>query len=407
MHRLATPWCFIGPSGAGKACTARRWIEEAYGTKLVYPLEHRTFSVGDGYEARVLVSPYHFEIDIPNLSMQDKQIIGDLLTMFLSSVDVMNSLHASSRKLVILRRAHCLSLPAAIRVRAILQQYVFPASASGMIWLTTREMTGSLALLEDGFVRMPIPRVSLTNWGSVVPAAYNTPLAWDQLEGRPERATAIAHFFPTGTSVWPRRIQDFYDELVAEMMRNRYCSDPNLDTVLWIRARVYDALSFCQTGPEIVDSCAAALVRHFDATPAEPAILWEVMEILAQSEPHTSYRTPLALECAMLNMYDVMRRKTITEVNDADRLGSASASKTPLTIFAKSAATTITSTVATITDTDTDTATATVATITDTATATVTTTITDTSTVATKTKTKTKTPAVKGSRAKPKSNSGK
>lgn len=313
LTRLATPWCFLGPSGSGKASTARRWIEEAHGIKLAHPLEMRTFSVGDGYEAKVLASPYHFEIDIPNLSMQDKQIIGDLLTMFLSSGDVLNSLHAS-RKLVVLRRAHCLSLPAAIRVRAILQQYVFPANASGMIWMTAREMTGALALLEDGFVRMPVPRMSLTTWQETVPAAYSTPVAWDALEGRPERATAMAALFPEGAPAWPRRIQDFYDEMVAEMMRNRHCAEPRLDVVEWIRARVYDALSFCQTGPEIVDSCAAALVRHFDTETAHPRILWKVMDILAQSEPHTSYRTPLALEWAMLNMFDVMR-KTQAEVN--------------------------------------------------------------------------------------------
>jgi hypothetical protein len=333
MHRLATPWCFLGPSGSGKASAARKWIEEAYGTKLTYPLEQRTFSVGDSYEAKVLASPYHFEIDIPNLSMQDKQIIGDLLTMFLSSGDVLNSLQNSTRKLVILRRAHCLSLPAAIRVRAILQQFVFPANASGMIWMTTREMTGALALLEDGFVRLPVPRMPLSTWELTVPGPYRSAIAWDRLEGRPERATAMAQFFPEPIGIWPRRIQDFYDEFVAEMMTNRHCREPNLDTVLWIRARVYDALSFCQTGPEIVDSCAAALVRYYDANKDAPAeILWEVMNALAQSEPHTSYRTPLALEWAILNMYDVMRRKTLTEVNGgsggSDSMGSVSKSKT-------------------------------------------------------------------------------
>jgi hypothetical protein len=358
MHRLATPWCFLGPSGSGKASIARKWIEDAYGVKLTYPLEQRTFSVGDSYEAKVLASPYHFEIDIPNLSMQDKQIIGDLLTMFLSSGDVLNSLQNSTRKLVILRRAHCLSLPAAIRVRAILQQYVFPANASGMIWMTTREMTGALALLEDGFVRLPVPRMSLTTWKTTVPSPYRSAIAWDRLEGRPERATAMAQFFPDGppgaagaatATAWPRRIQDFYDELVAEMMTNRHCRDPNLDTVLWIRARVYDALSFCQTGPEIVDSCAAALVRHYDANKdAPPAILWEVMDTLAQSEPHTSYRTPLALEWAILNMYDVMRRKTVTEVNGGpcspSGVGSVPKPKTAPKAAAASAATAATAT---------------------------------------------------------------
>ncbi len=356
MQRLATPWCFLGPSGSGKASLAHAWIEEAYATKLMYPLEQRTFSVGDGYEAKVLASPYHFEIDIPNLSMQDKQIIGDLLTMFLSSGDVLNSLHASSRKLVILRRAHCLSLPAAIRVRAILQQFVFPAGSSGMIWLTAREMTGALSLLEDGFVRMSVPRMTLSTWEATAAAPYNTAIAWERLEGRPERAALMATHFPMGSAgagevaVWPRRIQDFYDELVAEMMRNRRCADPNLDTVLWIRARVYDALSFCQTGPEIVDSCAAALVRYYDTHRGEqlnPAILWEVMEVLAQSEPHTSYRTPLALEWAMLNMYDVMRRKTLAEVNGpTSGVGRTSASQKPAQKQTKAATATATATAA-------------------------------------------------------------
>ena len=65
MERLNIPWVFVGPSGSGKLMQARKWIEEAHNTKLVLPLECRTFQIGDGYEARVLASPYHFEIDIP------------------------------------------------------------------------------------------------------------------------------------------------------------------------------------------------------------------------------------------------------------------------------------------------------------------------------------------------------
>jgi hypothetical protein len=145
--------------------------------------------------------------------------------------------------------------------------------------------------------------------------------------------------------VWPRRIQDFYDELVAEMMKNRHMKEPNLDVVLWVRGRVYDALSFCQTGPEIVDSCSAALLRYYEthAEEAPPAILWEVMESMAQSEPHTSYRTPLALEWAVLNMFDVMRRKTQEEVNgcgtsSTSSMACVSENKTTSTTTAAAAA---------------------------------------------------------------------
>lgn len=314
MNRLAVPWLCVGPSGSGKTSQLRRWIEEAHGTTLTYPLEVRTFSVGDGYEARVFASPYHFEIDIPNLSMQDKQIIGDLLTMFLSSRDVLSSLHSTTRKLVILRRAHCLSLPAAIRVRSILQQYVQPAHAPGMIWMTARDITGPLALLEETFVRYRVPRLSLNAWKTHtrVPSAYQTEEAWFQLEGRPDRAVKMSKHFPAPLDppVWPRRIQNYYDEMIAEMISGAThygtLKEPNMDTVQWIRGRVYEALSFCQTGPEILDACAAAVARLANTLP--PYVFWDIMEVLSNSEPHTSYRTPLALEWAMLNMFEVMRK---------------------------------------------------------------------------------------------------
>ena len=335
MNLLATPWCFVGPSGSGKISLARSWIERMHGVKLTYPLEVRTFSVGDGYEARVLTSPYHFEIDIPNLSMQDKQIIGELLTMFLSSGDVLNALTSSSRKLVILRRAHCLSLPAAIRVRAILQQYVLPANASGMIWMTAREITGALSLLEDSFVRHRVPRIRCEDWcGSErVPAPYRTAVAWNRLEGRPERAVQMSRFFAEPKDgMWPRRIQDFYDGMVVQMVAGaKREREPNMDVVAWIRGRVYDALSFCQTGPEIIDSCASAMVRWADTHAKDanfnPAMFWAVMNVLAESEPHTSYRTPLALECAMLNMFEIMR----TSCNAAAATAAKTAAETAMT----------------------------------------------------------------------------
>ncbi len=311
MERLACPWAFIGPSGSGKATLARKWIEDAHGVKITYPLEVRTFNVGDGYEARVFASPYHFEIDIPNLSMQDKQIIGELLTMFLSSGDVLNSLRSSSRKLVILRRAHALSLPAAIRVSAIIQQFVLPANASGMIWITAREITGPLSLIHDAFVRYRVPRMSVSKWieSKEIPEHLRTEIAWSSLEGRPERATAMTRFFPSAESIteWPRRIQDYYDDLICTMMYGAAnTKSGNMTIVEWLRGRVYDTLSFCQTGPEIIDQCAAAVARNHDVIPAD--VFWNVMKSLSESEPHTSYRTPLSLEWAFLNMFEEMRK---------------------------------------------------------------------------------------------------
>jgi hypothetical protein len=217
-----------------------------------------------------------------------------------------------------------LSLPAAIRVRSILQQYVLPANAAGMIWITAREMTGALSLLEDAFVRYSVPRIRVEDWcrTETIPEVYRTADAWLALEGRPERAREMAKYFSNGSTVWPRRIQDFYDEMVEQMMHGIYAGKaPTIDIVEWVRGRVYDALSFCQTGPEIVDSCAAAFTRYMETHPeTNPDYFWAVMNVLAESEPHTSYRTPLALEWAMLNMYDAMRRKSPTKEESHGRV---------------------------------------------------------------------------------------
>ena len=298
----------MGPSGSGKLSQARAWIEEAYKTKLVLPFEVRNFTVGDGYEAKVLASPYHFEIDIPNLSMQDKQIIGELLTTFFSSGDVFNSLRSSTRKLVILRRAHSLSAPAAIRVRAIIQQYVLPPEAAGMLWITAREMTGPLSILEDAFVKHRVPRMPFTSWSMLkLPSPLLTVHAWSALEGRKDRAEEILKFFPDGNiPTWPRRIQDFYDEVIHALISIAASKKtPNLDIILWIRGRIYQALSFCQTGPEIIDSCAAALTRAAVFVDAETFM--KSMHTLSLVESHTSYRTPLSLEAGVLTLFETLR----------------------------------------------------------------------------------------------------
>jgi hypothetical protein len=313
MERLNLPWLFLGPSGSGKLSQARAWIEAAHKTKLTVPLEMKQFTVGDGYEARVFASPFHFEIDIPNLSMQDKQIIGELLTTFFSSGDVLNGLRTSSRKLVILRRAHSLSLPAAIRVRAVLQQFVLPPDARGMIWMTAREMTGPLALLEDAFVRQRVPRMPYATWASLpeCPALLRTEEAWEKLEGRPERIKDLCVFFPDGNvPAWPRRIQDFYDELLQLLIQEASSGKPpTLRIISWIRGRVYQALSMCQTGPEIIDSCAAAIQRHVGLL-ASPDLFWKSMRALTMTEPHTSYRTPLSLEAGLLGLFEAIRQAT-------------------------------------------------------------------------------------------------
>jgi hypothetical protein len=305
---LQIPWLFMGPATSGKLTTARKYIETVHNTTLSLPLEERKFTVGDNYEARVLASPYHFEIDIPNLSMQDKQIIGELLTTFFKSGDVLNALRTNTRKLVILRRAHALSLPAAVRVRAIIHQYVLPPDAGGMLWMTAREMSGSLALLSDAFVIQSVPRMQFVAWcGAPIDERCKTEDAYDRCNGRVERAHELVKYFPPDTTiVWPRRIRDYYDETVRFLIRAaRSGKPPNLTVVNWVRARIYQALSLCQNAPDIIDSFAASVQNNVEEL--EPRVFWLAMTSLSTSEPHTSYRTPLSLEAALLRLYEVIR----------------------------------------------------------------------------------------------------
>jgi hypothetical protein len=331
MERLQIPWLFVGPSGSGKLTQARKWIEAAHGVSLSLPLETRTFTVGDGYEARILASPYHFEIDIPNLSMQDKQIIGELLTTFFSSGDVFSSLRSGNRKLVILRRAHSLSLPAAIRVRSILQQYILPPDGGGMIWVTAREMSGSLAILEDAFVRYRVPRLSFDAWKTdpTIPSILQTKEAWDRCNGRTQRVKDILQFFPDGRiPAWPRRIQDFYNEMMEILIRTALAPKaPSLDIVYWIRGRIYQALSLCQNGPDIIDSYAAAIQHHVDLL--EPLLFWKVMKSLTHAEPHTSYRTPLSLEAGLLNLFEVIQVNKTQSIEKPVPIAKADAAISP------------------------------------------------------------------------------
>jgi hypothetical protein len=322
MEYLSIPWLFMGPTSSGKLSLIRNWIERAHNVKITLPLEERKFTVGDGYEARVYASPYHFEIDIPNLSMQDKQIIGELLTIFFSSGDVLNSLRTNTRKLVILRRAHALSLPAAIRVRAIIQQYVLPAEAAGMIWMTAREMTGSLSLLSDAFVHHSVPRMPYETWkAQPIPEPLKSKNAYDRCNGRLERVNDVVTFFKDGNvPVWPRRIQDYYDEMITFLISAaRSGKEPNLTVALWIRARIYQALSLCQNAPDIIDSIATAVQRC--SNQLEPHVFWKAMCSLAKSEPHTSYRTPLSLEAALLDLFEVVRIHSSTKSQPVDNGG--------------------------------------------------------------------------------------
>jgi hypothetical protein len=131
-------------------------------------------------------------------------------------------------------------------------------------------------------------------------------------------------------TLFPRRIYDYYDELVEAMIKGANSKkDGSIATVLWIRARIYDVLAFCQNGPEIIDSLAAAFSRKAELL--EPDQFWKGMQVLAGSEPHTSYRTPLALEAAFLELVEAIQTsKTTSLVRHVESMASTQPTPPPV-----------------------------------------------------------------------------
>jgi hypothetical protein len=200
-----------------------------------------------------------------------------------------------------------------------------------MIWITAREMSGSLAILEDAFVRYRVPRISLESWSTnpTIPSILQTHEAWDRCNGRLERVQEIIKFFPDGRiPAWPRRIQDFYNEMMEILVREALApKTPTLEIISWIRGRIYQALSLCQNAPDIIDSYAAAIQYH--AKLLEPSLFWKAMRSLTIAEPHTSYRTPLALEAALLNLFEVVRANKTISVEKPKAIAKAYAAVSP------------------------------------------------------------------------------
>lgn len=311
MDSLSIPCMFIGPAGVGKTRAARTKLATALGIELkdVYPKEIRHFKVADDYDCRVYCSPYHFEIDIPDMSMQDKQILVEILSMLFSAGDVFAGLKTNKRKLVFLRRAHCMSLAAAMRLRWILETCVCPGGGTGMIWLCTREITGAMSTIEDIFVKQRIPLMEKSQW---VEIWKNNPIEhmYESLDGRMDRAITIDKWGKpcVENNCIPRLISNCYEDLLIEILRGsvsaalKKIASPPLILSNWIRERVYDLLGLCQTGTEFLDGYCMAMESAMLKSYCTFNMFKAVICVIAASEPNTSYRNPISLEKMLLDI---------------------------------------------------------------------------------------------------------
>jgi hypothetical protein len=277
MATAEYPVLWVGPAGAGKLTAARAALGVAAGKEP----RLRTLEIGD-YTARYWEFPSHMEIDIMDLSMMDKQILPELLNQLMSTRDV----KCAGRKIMIVRRIHALSPPAAARFRAVLEELVWSAGATAMIWCTARVMNGVVAGLCDGFVYRRVPAT----------------------RDRPDREAAAGGVVPVGVPT----IQTYVAEVLRQMVIARAEGPPCLGVAEWIRGRVYDLLGLMITGGDLVASLVWATVRLAAAGGIQDEQALAVLGVLARSRWFPSYRTPIMLEMILTEVYEALGEAPVT-----------------------------------------------------------------------------------------------
>ena len=265
MNTTAFPILWVGPTGSGKLTAARTLLGAT--TPVL-----RTLEIGD-YSARYWEFPTHMEIDIMDLSMMDKQILPEMLTQLLSTRDVLGS----GRKLMIIRRIHGMSPPAAIRLRACLEELVWSPGAPAMIWCTSRVVNSVVATIVDGFVYRRV-----ASSGGQVQKSLSLQLGVKEA--------------PT--------ISSYISDMLRQMVFARAEGPPCLDAAKWIRARVYELLGLMITGSELTAGLVWSTVRMAAAGSLTDEQATRLITVLTQVRWVPSYRTPLMLEMIVTAVYN-------------------------------------------------------------------------------------------------------
>ena len=269
----AFPVLWVGPAGSGKLTAARKALGATGEPRL------QTLEIGE-YSARFWEFPTHMEVDIMDLSMMDKQILPEILNKLLSTRDVMGS----GRKVMILRRIHGLSPPAAVRLRVCLEELVWSAGAPAMIWCTARTVNSAVAGVMDGFVYRRVPG----------PLESHLRTELKEIFGQEGKADEVPS------------IQTYIAEMLRQMTVALAEGPPTLAAAAWIRARVYDLLGLMITGNDLVSGLVWATVRLAASGSLATAKAKAVLGVLSRARWVPSYRTPLVLELIVTAVYDAL-----------------------------------------------------------------------------------------------------
>ena len=185
--------------------------------------------------------------------------------------------------MMILRRIHGLSPPAATRLRVCLEELVWSPGAPAMIWCTARTVNSAVAGVLDGFVYRRVPG----------------PL-------EPRLKTDLKTKFLPSTDMEVATVQTYIAETLRQMVVALDEGPPTLAAAAWIRGRIYDLLGLMITGAELVSGLAWATVRLAASGSLSSARAKAVLGVLARSRWVPSYRTPLMLELIVVAVYNAL-----------------------------------------------------------------------------------------------------
>jgi hypothetical protein len=266
---MSFPVLWVGPAGSGKLRAARAALGATDEPRL------QILTIGE-YSARYWELRTHMEVDIMDLSMMDKQILPEMLNQLLSTRDVIGS----GRKLMILRRIHAMSPPAATRLRACLEELVWAPGAPAMIWCTARVVNSVVATILDGFV-------------------------YKRIAGT-QRLDRLAIAKEVGANPNPATIGSYVGEMMRQMAMALKEGPPSLDAAKWIRGRVYDLLGLMITGSELTSYLVWSTVRLAAAGTISDGQATGIIDVLSRVRWVPSYRTPLMLEMIVAAVYKEM-----------------------------------------------------------------------------------------------------
>ena len=272
MISLDFPILFVGPAGSGKLTRARA----ALGVSATQEPILKFLVIGD-YSARYWEFLTHIEVDVSDLSMMDKQIIPEIINQLLSSRNV----RAGSRKLMILRRVHCLSPAAATRLRVCLENIVWTHEIPAIIWCTARTVNSAVASILDGFIYKRIP--------GPIPQMIQTEL--------------IQKF---DNSLKIPTVQSYIFDMLSQMNFALLKGEPTLAAIEWIRGRIYVLLGLMITGAELVAGLTWATVRLAASGSLSTVAAKSVLDVLTRTRWVASYRTPVILELIVVSVYDAI-----------------------------------------------------------------------------------------------------